>query len=234
MLNRILAGDAISELKKIRANSIALCIFSPPYNKHNQSPPNNTTWTGKKNMRIEYDNTNDDMPEEDYQAWQTNVIKECLRVIKPNGSVWYNHKPRRIGGYVRLPTEWISQFKIWQVIIWDRTNTPQVNNFCFFPTVEYIYWIVKHKPKFHRNRAIFDTEVWRCPPVKNPNHPAPFTPKTVRNIILTCSDKGDIVLDPFCGIGTVCIEAKRIGRQYIGIDISKKYVGIARKEIRKV
>ena len=236
MLDGIFTGDSRILLSGVKDDSIDLIIFSPPYNKGNQIPPKNTTWTGKKNMSIEYDNSDDNVDEIVYRTRQIATLKQCVRILKPNGSIWYNHKPRRIDCIITLPSEWLSNFKIWQVIIWDRGNTPQVNNFCFYPTVEYFYWLVKNKEraKFRRERAIFDKEVWRCPPARNPNHPAPFTPKIVENIILSCSDVGDIVLDPFCGIGTACIEAKRLGRHYIGIDISESYVKIARKELDKV
>jgi len=233
MLDKITVGDCRVLLREIESDSIDLIVFSPNYNKGNLSPPGNTTWTGKKDMKIEYENSSDNQDEMVYRTSQIGILNQCVRVVKPGGCVWYNHKPRRIDGVISLPSEWLREFNIWQVIYWDRGNTPQVNNFCFFPTVEWFVQITKtnSQPKFYRERAIFNTEVWRCPPVSNPLHPAPFTPKVVRNIILTCSDVGDVVLDPFCGIGTALIEAKRLGRHYMGIDISPQYASIAHNKL---
>jgi modification methylase len=235
MQDVIIQGDVLTELSKIESDSIDLVITSPPYNKGNETPPSNTTWTGKKDMSIKYDSSDDDIDEEAYRFWQRAVLTECERVIKPTGSIFYNHKPRRINGLISLPSNWLWGFNIYQVIIWDRGNTPQVNDFCFYPVTEHFYWLVKGKqrPKFYRERAIWETEVWRWTPVSNYEHPAPFTPRIVRNIILTCSDEGDVVLDPFCGIGTACIQAKELGRHYIGIDISPQYTAIAHNKLSR-
>lgn len=64
-------------------------------------------------------------------------------------------------------------------------------------------------------------------------HPAIFPDQLAVDHILSWSNPGDIVFDPFCGSGTTCKMAKRYGRNYIGCDISEKYVSIARKRIDK-
>ena len=48
------------------------------------------------------------------------------------------------------------------------------------------------------------------------------------------SYKGDIVLDPFCGVGTVGVSATRNGRDFIGIEISEDYLKVAEKRINEV
>ena len=52
-------------------------------------------------------------------------------------------------------------------------------------------------------------------------------------MILTCDNKGDIVLEPMCGSGTTCKMAYLLGRRFIGMDISDKYCKIARKRVGK-
>ena len=64
------------------------------------------------------------------------------------------------------------------------------------------------------------------------NHPAPFSEKLAEDHILSWSNKGDIVLDPFSGSGTTCKMARKNDRQYIGIDISEEYNNIAKERIR--
>lgn len=62
-------------------------------------------------------------------------------------------------------------------------------------------------------------------------HPAPFPCELARDHILSWSNPGDIVLDPMCGSGTTTKVALELERQYIGIDISKEYVEIARSRL---
>jgi site-specific DNA-methyltransferase (adenine-specific) len=58
--------------------------------------------------------------------------------------------------------------------------------------------------------------------------------RILERIILSCSDGGDLVLDPFLGSGTTVAVAKKLGREWIGIDLSKAYIGKARRRIDKV
>ena len=63
-------------------------------------------------------------------------------------------------------------------------------------------------------------------------HPAPFPCQLAEDHILSWSNEGDVVLDPMCGSGTTCKMAKRLGRNYIGIDVSDEYCEIAEKRVR--
>lgn len=63
------------------------------------------------------------------------------------------------------------------------------------------------------------------------NHPAPFPCALARDHIISWTNEGDIVLDPMNGSGTTCVSALKLGRDYIGIDISKEYCELARNRI---
>lgn len=65
-------------------------------------------------------------------------------------------------------------------------------------------------------------------------HPATFPEKLAQDHIISWSNKGDIVLDPMCGSGTTCKMAKKLGRKYIGMDISKEYCEIAKRRLMGV
>ena len=65
------------------------------------------------------------------------------------------------------------------------------------------------------------------------NHPAPFPEALARDHILSWSNEGDIVLDPFSGSGTTAKMAKLMGRKSIGIEINPEYCEIARKRLRQ-
>jgi DNA modification methylase len=62
-------------------------------------------------------------------------------------------------------------------------------------------------------------------------HPATFPEALARDHILTWSNPGDLVLDPMCGSGTTLVAAKKTGRQYLGIDISKEYCCLSQQRL---
>tara|TARA_R110000868_G_scaffold411061_1_gene701573 strand:+ start:760 stop:1557 length:798 start_codon:yes stop_codon:yes gene_type:complete len=75
--------------------------------------------------------------------------------------------------------------------------------------------------------------LWSIPPDKLSPHPAPFPEALARDHILSWSNEGDIVLDPFSGSGTTAKMARLMGRQFIGIEINPEYCAIARKRLRQ-
>jgi len=64
-------------------------------------------------------------------------------------------------------------------------------------------------------------------------HFAIFPPELPELCIKAGSKKGDIVLDPFCGAGTTALVAKELGRNYIGFELNREYVKMARERISK-
>lgn len=65
-------------------------------------------------------------------------------------------------------------------------------------------------------------------------HPAPFPCELVRDHIKSWTNQGDIVFDPMCGSGTTARVACEMGRQYLGIDISKEYCDLARERVKLI
>jgi DNA modification methylase len=64
------------------------------------------------------------------------------------------------------------------------------------------------------------------------DHPSQKPISLIEQLIEEYSSRGDLIFDPFCGSGTTCVAAKRLGRRYIGIDISPEYCEIARKRLK--
>ena len=76
--------------------------------------------------------------------------------------------------------------------------------------------------------------VWNMAPEQSQSqrcHPAQFPETLAHDHIISWSNPGDVVLDPFCGSGTTCKMAKVNGRHYVGIDISQEYCEIARRRV---
>ena len=86
----------------------------------------------------------------------------------------------------------------------------------------------------NKNHIVKDTKVkgnvWKYAVTRN-DHPAPFPESLARDHIISWSNEGDTVLDPFCGSGTTGKMAKLLNRDFIGIDISQEYIDIAKTRI---
>lgn len=234
-INRIYNEDCLETMARIPDNSIDLVVTSPPYNKGfyaNKNAKQSKVWNTLNGRKIAYDSFSDDMFPEDYEEWQKAVISECIRILKPSGSLFYNHKDIIYKGLI-VPPKWVYDFKVRQQIIWDRQSSCMIDPHYFMPANEWIYWIVKDEKKvfFDKEKSSFRTNIWRMNVDKNP-HPAPFPYIMAANIINCCSKEGDIVYDPFMGSGTTALASVKLGRQYIGSEISEKYVQMANEKIK--
>lgn len=238
-LNTIYQCDVLDGLKYLQDESIDLIITSPPYNKGGINKNKHNRSKCKWNRVIEYNGSSDsdDMDEDAYQQWQIEILNECYRVLKDDGSMFYNHKNRIVYGTGEIisPYKWLfkTPFKVRQEIIWDRCSTPNLHNSRYYPTTEKIFWLTKtERPRFIRN-AMFPTEVWRFQFKKNTEHPAPFPLELPNNIIPSIALGERItVLDPFMGSGTVAISAIKNGCNYIGFDKYQEYVDMANNRIK--
>lgn len=233
--NIIYNEDCLVTMSKIEDNSIDLIVTSPPYNKGFYADKNakksDKVWGGLNGRKIAYDVYGDDMSPLDYEKWQKEVISECIRILKPSGSLFYNHKDIIYKGLI-VPPKWVYDFKVRQQIIWDRQSSCMIDPHYFMPANEWIYWIVKDEKKvfFDKSQSIFRTNIWRMNVDKNP-HPAPFPEIMAGNIIKCCSKENDIIYDPFMGSGTTAIQSIKQKRKYIGSEISEKYIDMANKRI---
>lgn len=65
-------------------------------------------------------------------------------------------------------------------------------------------------------------------------HPTQKPEYLLERIILASTEKGQVILDPFCGSGTTGVEAVKYGRKFIGIDVNEEYMEISKKRLEKV
>ena len=234
-IDRIYNEDCLETMARIPDNSIDLIVTSPPYNKGfyaNKNAKQSKVWNTLNGRKIAYDSFSDDMFPWDYENWQKAVISECIRILKPSGSLFYNHKDIIYKGLI-VPPKWVYDFKVRQQIIWDRQSSCMIDPHYFMPANEWIYWIVKDEKKvfFDKEKSSFRTNIWRMNVDKNP-HPAPFPLLMVRNIVSCACPEAGVVYDPFMGSGTTALASIKLGRHYIGSEISEKYVQMANEKIK--
>ena len=235
--------DVLEGLRALDDESIDIIITSPPYNK---AGLNGKCKGGKWKKTIDYggDINIDNKPEDEYQEWQLNILKECYRVLKKDGLMFYNHKNRIVKGkgYIISPYSWLlkSPFLIRQEIIWNRKNGPNLEQSRYIPAYENIYVLAKQKDTlFKRNKDVeYKTDVWAINPDRHNGHPAPFPIDIPRNILSSLNeekakDRVITVFDPFNGSGTTGVAAVERGFNYIGFDIIDEYLQETERKITK-
>jgi modification methylase len=248
-INKIVCGDCLELMKQLPSDSIDVVVTSPPYNLRNST---GNAWKYFKNKeRIEknatfktsmlnecgYDVHSDDMPYDEYVTWQRNCLSEMIRIIKPNGFIFYNHKSRVQGGLLQSRMEILDGFPLRQIITWWRGKTANdINDSYFFNNVEQIFFIAKQKKSYLKKGANKFGLVWQIHPAYNKKkykHPAPFPieipDRCLDSLNLT---EESIVLDPFVGCGTTAMSAIKHNIKYIGFDLSPEYCKIAEENIK--
>ena len=233
-INKIVCGDCIEVMQKMPSKSIDLVVTSPPYNLKNSTGNGMKDGRGGKwaNAALQrgYQNYDDNMPHDLYVAWQRKCFDGMIRLLKDDGAIFYNHKWRVQNGLLQDRQDIVSGFPVRQIIIWHRNGGINFNKGYFLPTYEVIYIIANKEFKL-APKANAHGDVWDIgQDSKNP-HPAPFPVALIERII--GSTTAETVLDPFMGSGTTAIAAKRMGRDYIGIDVSPEYCQMAVDRINK-
>lgn len=244
------------DMTQIENKSVSLVVTSPPYNIDIRY--GNKTAKGKvlESKGVKY---SDNMDEDEYRTMLSRVFAECKRVVKDDGSIWVNIKNRLIDGEIVAPF-WIQDFfrdmYLKNLIIWNFDWGGSTNK-RFAPRYEFVFWFVKDKnnytfnlddvkipvlnyrPDRYKSQLRNPTDVWRMSMVsgnfqERTAHPAQYPEQLIERIILTGSNPGDIIMDPFMGRGTTAVVAKKLGRHYLGYEIVKDYCDIANERLSKV
>lgn len=237
MLDKIYLGDCLEVMKTFPDDSVDLVVTSPPYNnwRNRRTQANRSSYWKRTN--ILYENHNDKESDDKYEQGQIYVLNEMLRILKPTGTICYNHKDRIFNFEVTTPISWIlkSNAVYRQRITWDRCGMQAYNPVRFYRVEEDIYILGKQAKGFKWNKdAAKYLSVWRIPPNRNIyEHNATFPEEIVSRCVTAFTDVGDVVLDPYNGTGTATKVASEMGRHYIGIDTSEKYNKIAEKRIHQ-
>jgi modification methylase len=235
-LNQIIKGDCLEVMRGMESESFDLVVTSPPYNLRNST----SGYFKQKNfpakarfvsgLRFGYTDFSDNIPHEEYVAWQRDCLTEMLRLVKPDGAVFYNHKWRVQAGLLQDRQDIVGGFPVRQIIIWKRAGGVNFTNHFFVPTFEVIYMIAK--PDFRIvDKANRHGDIWAFTQEMNNPHPAPYPVGLVKRIISSTHAK--TILDPFMGSGTTAVAAIQLGRQYVGIEISESYCQMAEERIKK-
>ncbi len=248
--NQIIIGECITELKKLPNKSVDLIFADPPYNlqleKNLLRPNNNSRVDG---VHHEWDKFNSFTSYDDFtKAW----LKECHRILKKDGAIWVigsYHNIFRVGTALQDEGFWILND-----VIWRKTNPmPNFRGRRFTNAHETLIWASREeKSKYCFNYESMkalneDLQMrsdWLLPICAGPErlkdqngkkaHPTQKPESLLHRVILASSNPNDIILDPFFGTGTTGAVAKRLGRQWIGIERDRNYAQFAQERIDRV
>lgn len=230
---RLYCGDYAETIKEDDFN---LIFTSPPYNIGSQSPKKLTNrrrggYDSKSWGAIEH--YDDNMPEEEYQAWQKEFLRWCAQRIKPNGVICYNHKDRHRNGELIQPESWFpEELQLFDKVIWDRGST---HNHCknyAYQVHEYVCCLrLRGQTHFYNNYPL--SSVIHLPPERNNEHNAPMPVKLPAQFMYKFMPAGGTACDPFSGSGTTMLAASLCDMSFVGSEKKPEYYALAEKRFRQ-
>lgn len=248
MKTKVIHGDCLQELDAIPQGSINCVFADPPYFLSNDG----ITCKGGKMVSVnkgDWDKSNG--LENDFEFTLT-WLKKIRRVLHKDGSIWVSgthHNIHQVGYALQK-----IGFKILNEITWFKPNAPP-NLSCkyFTHSHETLLWAAKSedsdftfnykdmkswpaKKDKLRNPGTQMRSVWSIPLTppsekKHGKHPTQKPIELLKRCILSSTNKGDTVLDPFCGSGTTGVVSKNQERAFIGIEKEEKYFQIVQDRI---
>ena len=240
-------GDCLLLMKQLKPKSIDMIFADPPYNMQ----------IGEKLIRPDHSKVNGVNDKWDqfksfkqYDEFILTWLKECRRILKKNGAIWV------IGSYhniFRLGTA-IQDLGFWILndVIWNKNNPmPNFRGTRFTNAHETLIWASKsEKSKYTFNYQSLkclndDLQMrsnWNLPICNGTErlkkngkkvHSTQKPESLLHRVLLASSNKGDLILDPFLGSGTTAAVAKKLGRNYCGIEKETKYFKAAEERLKK-
>lgn len=249
-VDRILEGDCVAELSRLPAKSVDLVFADPPYNLQLEGAL-------QRPDQSLVDAVDDDWDKfasfADYDTFTRAWLTECRRVLKPDGTLWVigsYHNIFRVGTILQDLGFWILND-----IVWRKANPmPNFRGRRFTNAHETMIWAsLSPKAKsytFHYealkagNEDLQVRSDWYFPICTGherlkdeegrKTHPTQKPEALLARVLMSSSNPGDVVLDPFFGTGTTGAVAKKLGRHFIGIERDPTYAKAARKRIAAV
>jgi modification methylase len=249
-VDTIIQGECLAELKKLPDASVDLVFADPPYNLQlggDLLRPDNSKVDAVDDHWDQFESF------ETYDTFTRAWLKECHRVLKPNGAIWVigsYHNIFRVGAAIQDLGFWILND-----IVWRKSNPmPNFKGTRFTNAHETLIWAAKGRGA---KRYTFNYDAmkmandelqmrsdWTLPLCTGEErlkdafgvkaHPTQKPEALLHRVILSSTKPGDIVLDPFFGTGTTGAAARRLGRRYIGIEREAEYVKLAADRIAKI
>lgn len=224
----IIQGNAFELIKQVKDTSIDLILTDPPYNIGKYSRGNI-----KFDWRPEINNDIADWDKVDFNP--QNITNDFVRVLKPNGNLFVFCSYNLIGQWHEALDH---LFDTTTFMVWHKTNpTPKFFKNGFLNSCELLLccWNKKHKWNFTAQNEMhnfFESPICAGKErLKNPKHPTQKPVALLQHIIKIASDEGDLVLDPFMGVGSTGKASLLLNRKFVGIEIDEVYYDAAKNRL---
>ncbi len=244
-------GDSLKILRNFPPNRFNMIFADPPYFL------SNGTFTCQNGKMVDVKKGDWDIPKSldqtynFYKSW----LKECKRILKPNGTLWVSGTYHSI--YLCGHAIQELDYRILNDIVWFKPNaSPNLSCRFFTASHETLIWARKEQKTPHtfnyslmkRSKWIGDSlkkkdkqmrSVWEIKTTPKSEkqfgkHPTQKPKELLKRIILGSTKKGDVILDPFTGSSTTGIVAVEYGRKFVGIDMEKEYLDLSIKRFKNI
>jgi site-specific DNA-methyltransferase (adenine-specific) len=236
-IGTIMEGDVLKILPQWPEGCVDLIFADPPFN-----------------IGYQYDKYRDDLAPQDYINWTKRWLDACLRVLRPTGTMWIAIGDE-YAAEVRVMMRKRATLRNW--VVWRYTFGQSCKD-KFSRSHAHLFYFVKDAKHFTFNadavrvpsdRQLKYNDARANPKGKLPDdvwtfsrvcgtfkervgwHPCQMPVRLLERIITACSRPDDVVLDPFAGSGTTLVAAERLGRRWVGVELSKQYTTRATERI---
>jgi len=248
-LNQILDGDCVEMMNSLPAGSVDMIFADPPYNlqlRGDLHRPDNSKVDAVDDAWDQFASF------KAYDRFTKDWLKAARRLLKPNGGIWVigsYHNIFRVGAELQNQGFWILND-----VVWRKSNPmPNFRGMRLTNAHETMIWASKEEASKYTfnydalkalNEGIQMRSDWVLPictgheRLKNEEgdkaHPTQKPESLLHRVIVGSTNPGDVILDPFFGTGTTGAVAKKLGRDFIGIEREEAYRKVALKRLSKI
>lgn len=237
---KLFHGDCLQLLPQFPRNSIDVIFADPPYFLSNGG----ITCHAGRMVSVNKGKWDVSHGIEESHKFNLAWLSECQQVLTKNGVIWVSGTAHIIFS-VGFAMQQLG-FKILNDIIWFKPNaSPNLSCRYFTHSTETVIWAAKNQKSKHTFNYELMKQIsngkqmrnlWEISPPQPREkaygkHPTQKPLKLLERILLASTNEGDVVLDPFNGSGSTGIAALRLGRKYIGIEVSEEYLNLTIKRL---
>ena len=220
MSYKLYQGDCLEIMGGIKDKSVDLIVTDPPYLMDYQS--------NRRKKEDRFDKIKNDKG--NYMLIQ-DYLEECHRIMKDNTAIYCFCSWHNIDFF---KNEFEKHFKLKNILVWNKNNhgTGDLKG-SYAPKHEFILFGHKGRTLLREKRI---ADVIDCPKISSNKltHPTEKPQDLLEIFIKQSSDVGSIIFDGFMGTGSCGIAAKKLNRNFIGIELDEKYFNIAKNKLENI